>query len=341
MFLRYFNHLFNRPLNTNQLALQNFQQGMDFTTLGRTGLRVSVMGLGCGGVSRLGQAMGKSESESVDLVRQALDLGINFFDTAEAYNTEEIVGKALKGVRREDVVLSTKASMYRDNQLITATDLIQAVDHSLQKLNTDYLDIYHVHAVQEKEYPYVVEELVPAQLRLREEGKIRFLGITERFMTDPSHQMMIQAIRDDCWDVIGIGFNLLNQTARPEILSSAIQKNIGVLGMYSVRRALSSHQNLKTALSTLANMGVIERSMTEDANPLGFLFHEKGAVSLTDAAYRYCRYEPGIHVVLFSTGNVEHLQANVSSLLRPPLPLKDLRRLQAMFKQVDNFSGHW
>jgi len=341
MFLRYFNHLFTRQLNTSQPALQNIQQGMEFTTLGRTGLRVSVMGLGCGGVSRLGQTMGKSESDSVDLVRQALALGINFFDTAEAYNTEEIVGKALKGVRRGDVVLSTKALMYRDDQLITATDLIQAVNHSLQKLNTDYLDIYHFHGVQEKDYPYVVEELVPAQLRLRWEGKIRFLGITERFIEDPSHRMLTRAIQDDYWDVVGVGFNLLNQTARNKILTSAIQKNIGVLGMFAVRRALSSHQNLKTALSTLANTGVIERSMTEDANPLGFLFHERGAISLTDAAYRYCRHEPGIHVVLFSTGNVEHLQANVSSLLRPPLPDKDARRLQAMFKQVDNFSGHW
>ncbi len=62
---------------------------MDFTTLGRTGLRVSVMGLGCGGPSQIGRRTGKTERESVGLVRQALDAGINFIDTAESYKTEE------------------------------------------------------------------------------------------------------------------------------------------------------------------------------------------------------------------------------------------------------------
>ena len=314
---------------------------MEYTTLGRTGLKVSVMGLGCGGLSCLGQSTGKSENESINLVHKALDFGINFIDTAETYNTEEIVGKAMKGLRREDVVLSTKAPMYRDNKLITADDLVQAAENSLRKLNTDYLDIYHFHAVEEKEYQYVAEELVPVQLRLRDEGKIRFLGITERFMADPTHMMLKRAIQDDCWDVVCVGFNLLNQTARTEVLTTTIQKNIGVLGMYAVRRALSNIENLKIAFSMLAQTGVVDGTIVEDDHPLGFLFHEKGAVSLTDAAYRYCSHEPGIHVVLFSTGSMEHLQANVISLLRHPLPPEDLRKLNDMFNKVDNFSGHW
>ncbi|MBN1460544.1 MAG: aldo/keto reductase, partial [Armatimonadetes bacterium] len=66
---------------------------MDYTTLGRTGLRVSVMGLGAGGHSRLGQSYGNTEVESEEVVRRALDLGVNFFDTAEAYDTEEILGR--------------------------------------------------------------------------------------------------------------------------------------------------------------------------------------------------------------------------------------------------------
>ncbi len=68
---------------------------MDYTTLGRTGLRVSVAGLGCGGNSRLGKADGRSFAESVAVVRRALDLGVNFLDTAAAYGTEEIVGDAI------------------------------------------------------------------------------------------------------------------------------------------------------------------------------------------------------------------------------------------------------
>ncbi len=68
---------------------------MQYTGLGRTGLRVSVAGFGCGGSSRLGQAQGASTAQSVALVRRAIDLGVNFFDTAEAYGTEAILGQAI------------------------------------------------------------------------------------------------------------------------------------------------------------------------------------------------------------------------------------------------------
>jgi len=78
---------------------------MQYTTLGRTGLRVSVAGLSCGGSSRLGSAWGKSEAESVALVRHAIDLGVNFVDTAAAYGTEELVGKAIRELPRDRVVV--------------------------------------------------------------------------------------------------------------------------------------------------------------------------------------------------------------------------------------------
>ena len=81
---------------------------MRYVTLGRTGLKVSVAGLGCGGHSRLGQRTGKTKDESVRLVRHALELGINVIDTAEVYGTETIVGEALQNVARDEVVLSTK-----------------------------------------------------------------------------------------------------------------------------------------------------------------------------------------------------------------------------------------
>ena len=71
---------------------------MEYVMLGRTGLRVSVAGLGCGGFSRLGLGTGKSNAEAVALVRQALDMGVNLLDTAAAYGTEAIVGEAIKHV---------------------------------------------------------------------------------------------------------------------------------------------------------------------------------------------------------------------------------------------------
>ena len=85
-------------------------QRMQYTTLGRTGLKVSVAGLGCGGFSRLGLGTGQSADHAVGIVRQALDLGVNLIDTAAVYGTEDVVGAALRGVPRDSVVVCTKAS---------------------------------------------------------------------------------------------------------------------------------------------------------------------------------------------------------------------------------------
>src|ERR1700754_1963975 len=78
---------------------------MHYTTFGRTGLRVSVAGLGCGGFSRLGLGTGQSADHAVGLIRQALDLGVNLIDTAAVYGTEDVVGAALQGVPRDSVVV--------------------------------------------------------------------------------------------------------------------------------------------------------------------------------------------------------------------------------------------
>ena len=80
---------------------------MEYTKLGRTDLRVSVAGLGCGGGSKLGLETGEGEEHSIRLVRSAIDLGVNFIDTASSYGTEVAVGKAIKGIPRDQVVLST------------------------------------------------------------------------------------------------------------------------------------------------------------------------------------------------------------------------------------------
>src|SRR3984893_10427503 len=82
---------------------------MDYLNLGRTGLKVSVAGLGCGGFSRLGPGTGKSTAEAVALIRQALDLGVNLLDTAAVYGTEAVVGEAIKSVPRQSVIVATKA----------------------------------------------------------------------------------------------------------------------------------------------------------------------------------------------------------------------------------------
>ena len=97
---------------------------MEYTTLGRTGLRVSVAGLGCGGNSRLGLASGAGEAEAVALVRRAFDLGVNLFDTAAAYGTEPVVGAARRGVPRDAVVISSKANVHREGESVVLPLLV-------------------------------------------------------------------------------------------------------------------------------------------------------------------------------------------------------------------------
>src|SRR5690242_10782348 len=120
---------------------------MDTVVLGRTGLSVSAAGLGCGGHSRLGQATGSTVEESVALVRRALELGITYIDTAQAYGTEEIVGRALAGGRRDEVIVSTKCHPARGEERLDPAGLRSAVERSLGALRTEHIDVFHLHGV--------------------------------------------------------------------------------------------------------------------------------------------------------------------------------------------------
>src|SRR5260370_11071961 len=120
---------------------------MEYVTLGRTGLRVSVAGLGAGGFSRLGLGAGTTTAEAVSLVRLALDMGVNFIDTAAVYGTEAIIGEAIKSVPRAQVVLATKALIHNGGNRFTPERIVGSLDHSLHQLGSDYVDIFQLHAV--------------------------------------------------------------------------------------------------------------------------------------------------------------------------------------------------
>ena len=312
---------------------------MEYTILGRTGLKVSVAGLGCGGPSRLGQRANKSEKESIALVRQALDTGVNLLDTAEVYGTEEIVGKALEGVPRAQVVISTKKAFPLRDPKDPVGELKKSLEQSLRRLKTDYIDIYHVHGVEPQEYSYVLDKLVPELLRLKEQGKIRFMGVTEAFIEDTKHQMLQRALEDDCWDVIMVGFSILNQSARTAVFSRALKKNIGVLVMFAVRRALSQPARLSEIWAELKQKGLVDGGSSV-GGPLDFLIKERSSSTIPEAAYRFCRHEPGVHVVLSGTGSPDHLKANIESLTKPSLPETVTARLREIFGKVDCVTGN-
>jgi aryl-alcohol dehydrogenase-like predicted oxidoreductase len=304
---------------------------MDYVTLGRTELRVSVAGLGCGGFSRLGLGTGKSEAEAVGLVRLALELGINLIDTAAVYGTENIVGEAIKSVPRDRVVIATKAWVPPREGRTAADRAVASLDNSLRQLGTDYVDIFQLHGVSPRTYDRAVDIIAPALIKEREKGKVRFLGVTETGSSDPGHGMVQRAVEDGMWDVVMIAFHMMHQNARTQVFPRTTANRIGTLLMFAVRNIFSRPERLTTALRELTAGGQLPRWLADAPSPLGFLLHEAGARTIPEAAYRFVRHEPGVDVVLFGTGDPDHLRANIASILAPPLPAADRQTLTKLF----------
>jgi len=172
---------------------------------------------------------------------------------------------------------------------------------------------------------------VPALLREKDKGKFRHLAVSETAPRDPGHTMLERAVEEPAWEVFMLAFHMLNQNARNHLLKRTQANKVGTLCMFAVRNVFSRPGLLQTTVAELAAAGQLPRDLAEADDPLGFLVHEGGAESIIDAAYRFARHEPGIDVVLFGTSSVEHLKANVASILRPPLPAEDVGRLYTLF----------
>lgn len=304
---------------------------MEYTDFGRTGLWVSVAGLGCGGNSQLGLGRRKGEAHAVALCRAAYDLGVNLFDTAEAYGTEGVVGEAARQIGRDKVVIASKARLRHGQELIDGPGLAAKLEASLERLGTDYIDIYQLHAVTPAIYDHCVEHFVPVLVKAKEAGKIRHIGLTESPPTDPDFVLLKRALQDPWWESVMLGFHMMHQGARAHAFPATQEKGIGTLLMFVVRNIFSQPGLLTATVKELCAAGRLPAELADDPEPLGFLIHEGGAESIIDAAYRYARHEPGADVVLFGTSDAAHLEANIASILRPALPESDRARLAQVF----------
>jgi len=303
---------------------------MEYRTFGRTGLRVSVCGLGGGGQSRLGLTKGSTEEQAIGVVRRALELGVTYVDTAANYGTEDVIGRALLG-RRDQVVLSSKMLARRkDGSLVRREDVRAGLAETLRRLRTDVLDVYHLHRVRPEDYEYGLAEIVPEMLALRDEGVIRALGISESTGADARHAMLSRALQDDCWDVVMTGFTFFNQSAREVLFPTTIDKDVAVEVMAAARSYFSRPGQLAAEIGRLADAGVIGRDEVDLADPLGFLLAGGDVRSPTEASYRFAAHEPGVHVVLVGTGDPAHLEENVRSLSAGPLPAPVHARLVSL-----------
>jgi len=157
---------------------------MKMRELGRQGLKVSELGLGCMGLSDFYSSSGVTEAQGISLIHRALGLGVTFLDTADVYgpHTNEVtVGKALQG-RRDSVVLATKFGIVREPGTTTRAvngtpDYVRAAcEGSLKRLGVDVIDLYYQHRVDAK---VPIEETVGAMAQLVTQGKVRYLGLSE------------------------------------------------------------------------------------------------------------------------------------------------------------------
>lgn len=304
---------------------------MQYTTLGRTGLKVSVAGLGTGGSSLAGMRNGLSRDQSAALIRYIVDLGVNFIDSAANYGTEEVLGDALAQGPRDGVIVSTKCGMRDGGGLTRASDLVASLERSLRRLRTDYIDVYLLHAVKPDRYDHAVAELLPELERQRRLGKIRWIGLTESAPVDHEHIVVRRAAADGFWDVVMLAYNMTHQNAARTVFPVTRSNAIGTLMMVVVRRLFSRPALLAETMRQLAGEGKVPAWLGETTEPLQFLIHDGGATSVIDAAYRYVRHTPGVDVVLFGTGSPEHAAANVVSINSPPLPEADQAKLRELF----------
>lgn len=310
---------------------------MQYTTLGRSGLTVSRVGLGCGGPSRLGQSYGESPEASKRVIQRALELGVTLFDTAESYGTEALLGEALAEAGASDrVVVSTKKSVWDWNrkQLCSPREMREGIDASLKRLKRERVEIFHVHALGMEHVDYALAEILPVLREVQATGKIQHLAVSEPFIDDTRHRMLQRVLPEDLFDVVMVGFSLLNPSARHSVLPLTGARRVGTLIMFAVRRALTNAAHLRGILDSLTAAGQLEQGALDADAPLGFLG------DVRDAAYRFCMHEPGADVVLTGTGSVEHLEQNVKSLAAGALPAELLERLAQLFGDVDSVSGN-
>jgi L-galactose dehydrogenase len=300
---------------------------MDYVRLGRSGLVCSVLGLGGGSSSRFGLTKGGSRSDALRLIRTALDHGITFFDGAGIIGgVDDLLAEGLAG-RRQDVVLSTKvhlgphpfpftkmplahrASSWMARRLGSACSgsaLRKRVEQALMTLRTDRIDVLHLHALTPGQYPSAVTRVLPELQKMKEEGKLRAIGVTEGFLTDPNHEMLRAALAGAQFDVIMVGFNIGNPSAAKCVLPTANSSGVGVIGMFALRQLMTPGASDEL------------RRVAEDAG-----------ISLPDLAYRFCRHQAGLDIVLTGTGDPAHLRQNVAAALAPALPEDVLARLSA------------
>src|SRR5919198_1066578 len=316
---------------------------MEYTVLGRTGLRVSRVGCGGGGI---GQVWGPTtEAESVRAIHRALELGVNFFDVAPSYGNgkaEEVLGRALHG-RPEPVVVATKVRLAAEEMHGVAGAVRTSVEASLRRLRRETVDVLHVHnrfTPRRGDLPHSLSAhdalgpVLDAYQQMQYSGKTRFIGISAM---EPDVPTVRRIMTSGHFDTVLAYYNLLNWTAQEpappgvslwdngQIIPLATSLGMGVIGIRShAAGALSQQVDRPVPPGTLLAHDVAR------AQTLGFLL-ESPIRTLSQAAMVFCLMNRGIATTVPGVKNVAEIEELVGCVALPPISPQHLTRLRELY----------
>lgn len=301
---------------------------MDYVKLGRTGLDVSRLCLGCmtyGAPDMGAHPWSLGESESRPFIKKALDLGINFFDTANVYSlgsSEEIVGKALKDMaKRDDIVIATKVfNRMRpgpNGMGLSRKAIMTEIDHSLRRLGTDYVDLYQIHRF---DYDTPIEETLEALHDVVKAGKARYIGASSmhawRFMK------MLKTSEKNGWTRFSTMQNYVNLIYREEereMLPLCREEGIGVIPWSPLARGrLTRDWDETTARTETDEFGKTLYAATADADrkvveAVAKVAKARG-IPRAQVALAWVLQQPGVTAPIIGASKMSHLDDAVAAL---------------------------
>ncbi len=310
---------------------------MKYRTLGKTGLRVSAVGLGT--MVHAGHFGAMKDSESLAAIDTALESGVNFIDTSDAYGagySENLLAKALKG-RRDRVILATKGGNVmvgpdRGKRIFDPQYIARVMDESLERLQTDYIDLYQLHnptvEVIERGEVWAVLE------RARQTGKIRHYGVSINTMEEGA-----AAVKDGRAETIQVEYSLLAQEPAERFFPAAQEAKIGIIARVPLKRGILTGKLTQADEQRFQGEDVRARSFKGEAfakelakaEQLKFLV--RGPVqSLAQAAIAFCIAHPAVSVVIPGARNAAQMRENASGG-EVDLPPEDLQRAAELWRR--------
>ncbi|MGA0560204.1 aldo/keto reductase [Larkinella sp. VNQ87] len=298
---------------------------MEYRKLGKTDLNVSLLSFGA---SPLGNVFDETnEEEGIRAVHAAIDQGINFFDVAPFYGdtlAETRLGKALK-TKRDSVYLATKCGRYGNGVFDFSHDrIMRSIDESLERLQTDYVDLLTVHDIEFGDHEQVVNEAIPAALKIREIGKARYIG----FSGLPVRYLAKVAREVDVDTVLSWGhYTLLADEINDELVPLSLEKGFGLLNAAPLMQRILSEAPIPVWQSS--------PQAVKELQPKLIALCREYDLALSDVALKYAVGHPVIATTIVGMNEQRQLEQNVRAL-DIQIPGELLQRIHTLVAPVKN-----